>query len=50
MDDLVFAGAGAIRAGKVSTVEVLEAHLAHIARHNRALNAIFIRPELLRMY
>jgi len=43
MDDLVFATAvelaETIRAGKVSAVEVLDAHLAHIARHNPALNA-----------
>lgn len=32
--------AAAIRAGHVSAVEVLEAHLAQIDRHNPALNAI----------
>lgn len=32
--------AAAIRAGRVSATEVLDAHLARIARHNPALNAI----------
>ena len=42
--DIVFSSttqlAAAIRAGRVSAVEVLEAHLAQIEAHNRALNAI----------
>ncbi|MBI1881235.1 MAG: amidase [Chloroflexi bacterium] len=42
--DIVFSStaqlAAAIRAGRVSAVEVLEAHLAQIERHNPALNAI----------
>ncbi len=42
--DLVFSSttqlAAAIRAGRVSAIEVLEAHLAQIDRHNPALNAI----------
>jgi len=42
--DIVFSSttqlAAAIRAGHVSAVEVLEAHLAQIATHNPALNAI----------
>ena len=42
--DIVFSSttqlAAAIRAGDVSAVEVLEAHLAQIERHNPALNAI----------
>src|SRR5262245_16439916 len=32
--------AAAIRAGNVSATEVVEAHLAQIARHNTALNAV----------
>ncbi len=44
--DIVFSGAAdlaaAIQSGKVSSVEVVEAHLAHIETHNRALNAIVI--------
>src|SRR5439155_25442335 len=44
MSEIVFASttqlADAIRAGHVSAVEVLEAHLAQIATHNPALNAI----------
>jgi len=44
MDELVFSTAGelaeAIRAGRVSAVEVLDAHLEHINLHNPALNAI----------
>jgi amidase len=44
MIDSVFSSAtqlaAAIRAGHVSAVEVLEAHLAQIERHNPALNAI----------
>lgn len=35
-----FALAGAIRRKEVSALQVLEAHLAHIAKHNPALNAI----------
>ena len=42
--DIVFSStaqlAAAIRAGDVSAVEVLEAHLAQIEKHNPALNAI----------
>lgn len=42
--DIVFSStaqlAGAIRAGDVSVVEVLEAHLAQIEKHNPALNAV----------
>ena len=42
--DIVFSSttqlAAAIRAGHVSATEVLEAHLAHIATHNPALNTI----------
>ncbi len=44
MSEILFASttqlAAAIRAGDVSAVEVLEAHLAQIATHNPALNAI----------
>src|SRR5437764_7779964 len=44
MKDIVFSNttqlAAAIRAGHVSATEVLEAHLAQIAAHNPALNAI----------
>jgi amidase len=44
MMDIVFTStrqmAAAIRAGHVSAIEVLEAHLAQIAIHNPALNAI----------
>src|SRR5437764_2490904 len=44
MKDIVFSNttqlAAAIRAGHVSATEVLEAHLAQIATHNPALNAI----------
>ena len=44
MSELVFAStmelAAAIRTGAVSAVEVLQAHLAQIAAHNPALNAI----------
>ena len=44
MDSIIFAGATelarAIRAREVSAVEVLDAHLAQIARHNPALNAV----------
>ena len=44
MIDIVFSStmelATAIRAGHVSATEVLEAHLAQIATHNPALNAI----------
>src|SRR5260370_8269655 len=42
--DIVFSSttqlATAIRAGRVSATEVLEAHLAQIDKHNPALNAI----------
>src|SRR5438045_2678544 len=42
--DIVFSSttqlAAAIRAGHISAVEVLEAHLAQIDKHNPALNAI----------
>src|SRR5260370_1588578 len=42
--DIVFSSttqlAAAIRAGHVSATEVLEAHLAQIATHNPALNAV----------
>ena len=44
MKDIVFSSttqlAAAIRTGEVSATEVLEAHLAQIARHNPALNAL----------
>src|SRR5215212_9517435 len=44
MSDLVFASttqlAAAIRSRDVSAVEVLQAYLQHIERHNPALNAI----------
>jgi len=44
MMDIVFSStkqlAAAIRAERVSAVEVLEAHLAQIERHNPALNAV----------
>src|SRR5258708_12440952 len=44
MKDIVFSSttqlAAAIRAGHVSATEVLEAHLAQIATHNPALNAV----------
>src|SRR5438876_10514583 len=44
MKDIVFSSttqlAAAIRAGDVSATEVLEAHLAQIATHNPALNAV----------
>jgi len=44
MKDIVFSSttqlAAAIRAGGVSATEVLEAHLAQIATHNPALNAV----------
>jgi amidase len=44
MMDIVFSSttqlAAAIRAGHISAIEVLEAHLAEIATHNPALNAI----------
>jgi len=49
MDDLVFSPAfelaAAIRQRRVSSVEVLEAHLAQIARHNSTLNAIVALDE-----
>ncbi|MCI0395722.1 MAG: amidase [Chloroflexi bacterium] len=42
--DIVFSStkeiAAAVRAGRVSATEVLEAHLAQIERHNPALNAV----------
>src|SRR3954469_11873778 len=37
--------AAAIRSGTLSATETLEAHLAQIARHNPALNAIVILGE-----
>jgi amidase len=37
--------AEAIRRKQVSSVEVVEAHLAQIARHNPALNAIVTLDE-----
>ena len=37
--------AAAVRAGEVSAVEVVEAHLAHIQRHNPGLNAIVTLDE-----
>src|SRR5437870_4172740 len=44
MTEIVFSTttqlAAAIRAGHISAVEVLEAHLTHIDKHNPALNAI----------
>ena len=44
MNELTFANptqlAATIRSGDVSAPEVLEAHLAQIARHNPALNAV----------
>ena len=44
MNEIVFSSttqiADAIKAGRLSAVEVLEAHLAQIAAHNPALNAI----------
>ncbi len=49
MDELVFATAqemaAAIRRRRVSAVEVLDEHLAQIARHNPALNAIVTLDE-----
>ena len=49
MPDIVFstatALARAIRERQVSVLEVLEAHLAHIARHNPRLNAIVTLDE-----
>lgn len=49
MNDFIFAPAyqlaKAIRQRHASVVEVLEAHLAHIARHNPALNAIITLDE-----
>jgi hypothetical protein len=49
MDELVFRSAHdlaqAIRQKQVSSVEVVEAHLAQIARHNPALNAIVTLDE-----
>lgn len=42
--DIIFSSAthlaSAIQSGRVSSVEVVEAHLAHIEKHNPALNAI----------
>lgn len=50
MNDICFATASAlaeeIRAGRLSAVEVLEAHLAQIARHNQLLNAIVTLDEV----
>jgi amidase len=44
MNDILFstatALARAIREKQVSAIEVLDAHLAHIAKHNLSLNAI----------
>ncbi|MCL6538801.1 MAG: amidase [Acidothermus sp.] len=49
MDEIIFspatALADAIRRKQVSATEVLEAHLAHIAKHNPALNAIVTLDE-----
>ena len=49
MTDLTFASAhelaALVRERQVSASEVLEAHLAHIARHNPALNAIVTLDE-----
>jgi amidase len=49
MKELVYASvtqlAAAIRAGRVSATEVLEAHLAQIATHNPALNAVVTLDE-----
>lgn len=49
MDDLVFATAqemaAAIQRRQVSATEVLSEHLAQIARHNPALNAIVTLDE-----
>jgi amidase len=49
MDNLVFAPAHelaeSIRARRVSAAEILDAHLAHIARHNPSLNAIVTLDE-----
>lgn len=49
MENLCFATASAlaedIRAGRFTAVEVLEAHLAQIARHNESLNAIVTLDE-----
>jgi amidase len=49
MNDLVFASAvtlaDAIAGRRVSAVEVLEAHLAQIGRHNTALNAVITIDE-----
>src|SRR5947209_17098075 len=53
MTDVVFSStthlASAIRARHVSASEALEAHLAQIERHNRALNAVVtIQPDIAR--
>ncbi len=49
MEDICFATASAlaedIRAGRLTAVEVLEAHLTQIARHNESLNAIVTLDE-----
>jgi amidase len=49
MSDLTFLTVtqlvAAIRERQLSAVQVLEAHLAHIARHNPALNAIVTLDE-----
>lgn len=49
VNELIFATAtelaSAIRRRQVSAVEVVEAHLAHIARHNPSLNAIVTLDE-----
>ena len=53
MMDIVFSSttqlAVAIRAGHISAIEVLEAHLAQIATHNPALNAI-VTMDVKRAY
>ncbi len=53
MTDLVFTPAyqlaQMIRARKVSAVEVLEAHLAQINKHNSMLNAICTRDNVIRI-
>lgn len=49
MTDIVFLSAGelaaAIRSREISAVDALEAHIAQIARHNPALNAVVTRDE-----
>ena len=50
MEDILFstaaALASAIREKRISAMEVLEAHLAHIAKHNPRLNAIVTLDEV----